>query len=332
MIARVAESCYWLMRYMERCSTTSRLLRVQSGMVLDTVIPASRTWLPLLTVSGERPSFEERYGKRAVSDGDKVVDHLTWDDTTAASIFSSLRYARENARTVRETISLEMWNSINAFWLWMRSRRARNMFKSDREAFFDEVNDRCHLFQGIAQDTMLHEEAFDFMLLGRYLERAGQTARILDLHHHALGGKVSAPTEAVEGAEWIAILRTRYAYEPFFKKRRSSLGGPAVAEFMIQEASFPNSVAHAVTRAQDCLTRIRPANSQIGRRSADALARLRSAVVGLDVERAIDGAIHDVLTHIVDHTAEISRAISEEYFYAVFPEQEVEESSAVTEA
>jgi uncharacterized alpha-E superfamily protein len=307
MIARVAETCYWLMRYVERCATTARLLRVQSSMLLDTVLPSHRTWLPLLIVSGEEPSYVERFGHDAVGEGERVQEYLTWDYSNPASIFSSLRLARENARTIRETISLEMWNGINSFWIWIREDETRAMYDSDRLDFYDAVADHCNAFNGVLYKTMLHEEPFDFMRLGMHLERAGQTARILDLHHHALSGRPEVPTEALETAEWIAILRTRYAYEPFFKKRRGEL-------------SFPSSVAYTLTRAQAALERIRPNRSGIGVRSAEMLNMLRSGVVGLDVERAIATDIHEILTQIVDRTAEVSAAIGEEFFYAVLPE------------
>jgi uncharacterized alpha-E superfamily protein len=319
MISRVAESCYWLMRYVERADTMARLLRVHTGMVLDTVLPADRMWRPLLIVAGQESDFEERYGAARVSDGEVVQEYLTWDDSHPASIFSAVRAARENARTVREAISLEMWNVLNSLWLWLAEDGSREMYDAERQAFYDQVNDRCHLFQGVWQNTMLHEGPFDFMRLGLNLERAGQTARILDLHHHALSGAAHVPTAAVDTVEWIAILRTRYAYEPFFKKRRTSLGGPAVTEFLLQEPSFPTAVAYAVTRAKQSLDRIRPVDSPIGLRSAELLDALRSTVVNLDVERAIDSNIHGVLTHIVDHTAELSQAITEEYFYGVMP-------------
>lgn len=319
MISRVAESCFWLMRYVERCDTMARLLRVQAGMVLDTALPDNRRWLPLLHVSGEAPTFEQLFGGAGVGDGEKVQEYLTWEDANPASIFSSAHHARENARTMRETISLEMWNSLNRFWIWLGEEDARSLFATDRLDFYDHVSDYCHVFNGILYKTMLHEEPFDFMRLGLHLERAGQTARILDLHHHALRSWTDIPSEALGAVEWISILRTRYAYEPFFKKRKGSLSGPAVASFLLQEPNFPSSVAYALTQAHVALDRIRPSGSQIGHRSGDLINKLRTGVVGLDVARAVDTDIHDVLTHIVDATAEVSAAVGEEYFYAVPP-------------
>ncbi len=318
MISRVAESCFWLMRYVERCDADARLLRVHSGMVLDTVLPRERAWRPLLIVEGEEPAFDERFGRSASGDGEVVQRYLTWDPGCSVSILSSLRMARENARTVRETISLEMWNSLNAFWLWMCSDVARAVYDDERAAFYEEVSNRCHLFEGISHNTMLHEEPFDFMKLGLNLERAGQTTRILDLQHHALQGKALLPDEAVGAAEWIAILRTCSAYEPFFKKVRGTLDGPSVAQFLLHEAAFPGSVLHTLTRAKNFLNRIRPADVPgIGSASSELLDRLHAYVDALDMDKVLHDGIHEVLTYIVDSIAEVSQAIGQDYFYAV---------------
>lgn len=318
MISRVAETCFWLMRYVERCDATARLLRIHSGMVLDTVLPPARTWRPLLIVEGEAPTFDARFGEEASADGEAVQRYLVWDGDCSVSIKSSVRMARESARTVRETISLEMWNALNATWLWICDDAARDTYDGQRLAFYEEVSNRCHLFEGIAHNTMLHEEPFDFMKLGLNLERAGQTARILDLQYHALGGAATLPSEAVGAAEWIAILRARAAYEPFFKKVRGPLDGPAVAEFLLHEAAFPASVLHALTRARNFLGRIRPAETpEIGRESTERLAELHAYVHGLDIDQALEDGIHEVLTSIVDQIAEVSNAIREDYFHAV---------------
>jgi len=316
MISRVAESCFWLARYVERCDATARLLRVHSGMLLDTVLPPDRAWRPLLIVAGEAPTFEERFGSRASADGNAVQAYLTWDQGCGASILSSLHMARENARTVRETISVEMWNCLNAFWLWMCSEGARRLYEEERQVFYEEVSNRCHLFQGISQNTMLHEEPFDFMKLGINLERAGQTARVLDLQHHALGGTAKVPSEAVGAAEWIAILRTRAAYEPFFKKVRGPLDGPAVAEFLLLDTAFPASVRHALVRARNFLGRIRR-SPEIGNESAALLEALCDSIESLDIDRALESGIHEVLTDIVDRLGAISYAVGQDYFYAV---------------
>jgi uncharacterized alpha-E superfamily protein len=322
VISRAAESCFWLVRYVERCHATARLLQVHSGMVLDTLLPPARAWCPLLIVQGEGPHFEELYGLQAATDGEAVQRYLTWDERCPVSIARSLRAARESARTVRETISLEMWNAVNSFWLWLNDEDTRKTYDGERQTFYEEVGVRGHLFSGTCHNTMLHEEPYEFMRLGSNIERAGQTARILDLQHHALAVAGSLPAEAVGAAEWIAILRTCYAYEPFFKKRKAPLSGEAVAEFLLLDRAFPGSVLHAVTQAQRFLRQIRPWElPEIGRKSAWLLGELLSFVVNLEMERVLQDGIHEVLTAIVERTDAVSQAIAEDYFYAARPEK-----------
>jgi len=320
MISRVAEDCFWLFRNIERANSTARLLRVHSGMILDAALPPSRTWRPLLIVLGEEPTFVDRLGAAKAEDGDAVLEYLTWDTRSGVSIASCLRAAREGARTIRETVSLEMWDTLNALWIWLTHGAGRRMYNRERAAFYEEVTRRCHQFLGACQSTMLHEEPFDFMRLGLNLERANQTARILDLQHHALGPDSRGPESAVRAAEWIAILRACAAYEPFFKKGSAPLSGPAVAGFLLLEPAFPGSVLHSLQRARNFLRRIggtrgpRP-NSP----SLDLITTFVDDIEVLDLQKALDEGIHETLTSIVDRAAELAAAIREDYFAPQIP-------------
>ncbi len=326
MISRVAETCFWQFRYAERANSTARLLRVHSGLVLDAALPPERMWRPLLIVLGEEPAYLERMGESRTADGDAVLEYLTWDPDSPVSIVSSLRWAREGARTIRETVSLEMWETLNAAWIWVTRGSGRRLYKREPSAFYEEVTRHIHQFIGACQGTMLHEEPFDFMRLGLNLERASQTARILDLQYHALGSEVEGPESAVRAAEWIAILRACAAYEPFFKKRSASLSGHAVAEFLLQEPAFPGSVVHALDRARNFLRRIRDADIEEPEApeagpspSLELLTRFLEDVRRLDVREAIREGIHGSLTAIVDRSAEVAEAVRGEYFDQKLP-------------
>jgi len=332
MISRVAEDCFWLLRNIERANSTARLLRVHSGMVLDAALPPSRTWRPLLIVLGEEPSFLERMGASKAVDGDAVLEYLTWDTRTGVSISRSLRAAREGARTIRETVSLEMWDTLNALWIWLTRGAGRRMYNRERAAFYEEVTHRCHQFLGASQSTMLHEEPFDFMRLGLNLERANQTARILDLQYHALGPDSRGPESAVRAAEWIAILRACAAYEPFFKKRSAPLSGPAVAEFLLLEPAFPGSVLHSLQRARNFLRRI---GGTAGRGPSSPSLALVSQFVDdvetLNLQEAFDEGIHQTLTSIVDRAADLAAAIREDYFAPQLPDAVATSTPGVTQ-
>ncbi len=317
MISRVAESCFWLNRYMERVETLARILDVNLAFVLDVNLPAADRWRPLLIVTGVEPQFNRRFGADAGNDGEAVQQYLTWDDDNPCSVYTSLHLARENARTIRETISLEMWEAINQLWLWLSGRTARKLYDRDRHAFYLHLRNQGLLFHGVCHNTVLHEEPFDFMRLGTALERAGQTARIVDVKYYALGPTGVGPETSAETAQWLATLRSCSAIEPFFKRSGSVLSGGAVASFLMLDERFPRSVLHNLDRAENFLRRIRPLDRpQVGARSAAVLESLLMQVQSLTVDKLIGtkGGIHKALTEVIGKTAGVCDLIHEELF------------------
>lgn len=315
MISRVAESCFWLQRYMERIENAARLLEANLSFVLDVSVPLREQWRPFIVVSGEEKRFVEYHGEDALEDGDLVQHYLTWDERNPVAIHTSLRWARENARTIREAISDEMWETINEFFLWIGGPKSKRLWQRDRAGFYARIKETCLLFYGVCHNTMLHEEPFDFMRLGMLLERAGQTARILDVKHHALGptkGDIETPAES---AQWLAILRSCGANEGFFKSQAGAVTGPAVAEFLLLEDSFPRSVLHCLDRAWNFMRRIRPERDDVpGVRSSTLLRRLRDRLRSLTIQEIVEAGIHEELTRIVDGTMEICGAVHADYF------------------
>lgn len=324
MISRVAESCFWLHRYMERADNTARLLRVNRSFVLDLQLPLAAQWRPVVVVSGEQERFAERHEAAAVDDGEKVQAYLTWDEDNPTSIVSSARWARENGRTIRETISLEMWEALNGFWHWVSARKARKLYDSDRDAFYCRVRDAVSLFLGVSRHTVLHDEPFAFMQLGVLLERAGQTARIVDVKHHALGptstnGGPARQENAIEAAHAMALLRSCSAIEPYFKRQVRTPTGAGVVSFLYGEAQFPRSITSCLTESQRLLTDIRTrAGLHIGAHSAKLIGTL---VDSLDPGRRTGifaPSLHEELTRIVDATAEVCGAVHSDYFDPTF--------------
>lgn len=316
MICRVAESCFWLHRYLERVESTARALRVNGFFLLDARLPEAQQWRPLLIVSGEEPSFLELEGEERADDGEAVQSYLVWDERNPASIHNSLRAARENARTTREAISLEMWEAVNALWHWLQEEETRAAYDRNRARFYEEVQESCYLIQGITQQTMLHEEPFDFMRLGLNLERASQTARILDVKHHALGPMKGSRETAAEVMEWQAILRSCSAYEPFFKRTASSISGPAVAGFLLLDRAFPRSVLHCLERARNFITRIRAtAPPGTGTGAAEGVDELLEHLHAREIEEVLYSDTHEELTKVIDDVALIGDQIRQDFFH-----------------
>ena len=238
VISRVAESCFWMNRYVERVEVLSRMLGVNLAFQLDVAMPDAERWRPLVVVAGEEEDFLKRTAASDVDDAEVVQEYLTWSDDNASSLRSSLRFARENARTIRETISLEMWETLNDLWVWFGEPAARRLYRSDRYAFYLKLRNQCLLFHGTAQATMLHEDPFEFMRLGTALERAGQTARILDIKHHGVGPTTAGIETPEEAAQWLATLRYCSGAEPFLKRGEQAVSGAEVAAFLLFEPHF----------------------------------------------------------------------------------------------
>ena len=315
MISRAAECCFWLNRYLERGETLARLLGANLAFQLDVQIPEAERWRPLLIVTGEHERFDESVGPEAGEDDEAVQHFLTWDEENPASIVSSLLWARENARTLRATVSLEMWETANELWLFLNTEEGRRLYQRNRYAFYQEVRNRCLLFHAHALTTMLHEEPFDFMRLGTALERAGQTARLLDVKYHSLGPTRAESEMPAEAAQWLAVLRFCSGVEPFFKRSAHVLSGPAVAGFLLFDRSVPRSVLHNLSRARNFLGRIsRPTASGVGDRSHQLLDALHGWLEGLTLEEVLERSIHDVLEFLVQSTAEVCSAIHDDYF------------------
>ena len=291
MIARVADSCFWLQRYVERFDYTARLISINLETLLDVELPLDEHWRPLLEAAGEEDSFVERHGAAARDDGEVVQAYLTWSEANPVSILTSAHNARENARTIRETLSLEAWETLNRFWLWLSGGPGKRLYKSDRESFYEMLRQEALLFRGVCLETMPHDRPFDFLRLGTTLERASQIARTLGVKYHQM-----APIhreEAYEGSDqltlWLALLRCSGCSEAFFK-RGFPLEGRFVAEFMIFDRDHPRTILHNIERSWNFLQRIRPVR---GARYPSARLDLRpapGAAAGLDRRSA--GARH----------------------------------------
>ena len=227
MISRVAESCFWLNRYVERVEVLARMLGVNLAFQLDVELARGRA----LAAAGDR----DRAARRTSS---KRFEPRTADDAEAragvsspgttenpSSLLSSLRAARENARTIRETISLEMWETLNDLWVWLQRARPRGGSTiATATPSTLRLRNQCLLFHGVAQAARCSTRSpFEFMRLGTALERAGQTARMLDVKHHSVGDPRTTVEESpAEIAQWLAILRFCSGVEPFLKRARQS--------------------------------------------------------------------------------------------------------------
>ena len=310
MISRVAEHCFWLARYLERAENTARVLDVNHTLLLDFHVPVEQQWKPLLIISGVHD-----YEKEPTADN--VQEFMTWDRDNPFSIASSLAWARENARIIREVISAEMWERMNFYHLWMRADESRAHYDAHRGEFYARVRRINQLLHGIADATMSHGEAWEFFKLGTHLERTSQTARIMDVKYHTLLPKMGDVGSPVDNAHWIAILTSCSGYEPFHKKTRLVPNDPAaaVAEFLIFDEQFPRSIRRCLWECESATASA--AGNPVGRRPTEPERLIAELIAYLDARKIPDvirEGLHETLTHVVDSVHTIGDAIHATFF------------------
>jgi uncharacterized alpha-E superfamily protein len=325
VISRVADHCFWFGRYLERTESTARMLAVTQNLALDAELTPLQCWLPVVIVAGQKAHFTAQHGEHAAGDGEFVQRYMSFDDDNSTSLHRSISAARDNARSIREVVSLETWETVNELHLWMGSEAALEEFASQRYAFYRRIRQLTQLCLGLTQSTMLHDTPLDFIWLGVLLERVGQTARTLDVHHHAFthlappgeGGPPSGRSsshQVVETALWLSLLRACSGFEPFMKLNQGKVTEQAVARFLLFEPRFPRSIRHCVDAAYARLCDIRPPDNATlpGGHSLERLHVLDQWITDRAQDPFDPSVVHDALTHVVDETATICDGIGRE--------------------
>jgi len=313
LICRVADHCFWFGRYLERAEATARTLAVTHTMSLGAEASMRQIWLPVIIIGGEEERFGQRVGMEWAEDGDRVQEYMTWDEGNPGSIWAAVRALRENARAIRDQISLEAWHAINELYVWMLDEGVRNRYSDARYEFYQRVWQVTLQVHGLLAGTMGHDTPLDFITLGSTLERANQTARVLDVHYHA--NKYLSDDAVADGAVWISFLRALGGYETFMKKARGQVREAEVTNFLILEHRFPRSIAYSILTAYQRLKSIRPDDSPPelpGARSVAMLAEFRRWILGQTRESISATGVHLVLTRVVDEVHEICDAIGKE--------------------
>ncbi len=322
MISRVADHCFWFGRYLERAESTARVLHVTESLALDADLSPSQCWLPVIIVAGEKERFFAKFGESAAGEGEIVQRYMAWDDENFTSLKSSIAAARENARSIREVVSIEAWETTNELYLWINGPEAEEEYESHRYGFYLRIRRSIQLCLGLLRSTMLHDTPLDFIWLGVLLERVGQTARVLDVHHHAFS---NLPTrhQVVETALWLSLLRACSGFEPFMKRQLGKVTGDAVASFLLLEPAFPRSIRFGVHASFERLCSIRPpgASSLPGGETLARLGELDDWLHHLTPD-TLGADVHEPLTHVVDEIAAVCNGIARELIgFAQAPSQ-----------
>jgi uncharacterized alpha-E superfamily protein len=266
MLSRVADSLYWMSRYLERAEHTVRILDVNMGLMLDrTSTSEEGRWRRVLAALGnpEGISWEDDYYE--------IVYSLTFDPEVRASITSCLVAARENARQVRDELSSEQWQQLNRLYHSVTQRNSDRGPDIGLAEFLPAVVDGVHLFQGVTDSTMIHGEGWQFIQMGRYLERAAATANLLDLYH---ADSLATPEDAADGRlyhEWVGLLRCCTAFEAYCKVYTADLTPDRILEFLLLNPEFPHSLRYSIDCVRQALLAVQYSS---GRPPVDELTRV----------------------------------------------------------
>ncbi len=324
MLSRTAEALYWMARYIERAEDMTRLLAVNFNALLDTQPEDSRQgWQPLVTITGDEALFTEVYGEATSS---AIIEFLLWHPLNPNAVTSCINRARENARSVREQISSEMWEHINRLYLLTRDANHEAVLTSPSE-LFREVRDGSQAFQGITSATLTHGEPYQFIQLGLYLERADKTARILDAKYLYINRLERDSAETA--LQLIALLRSCSAFEPFRRAAKGELSLERVADYLLLDHAFPRAVLFCIDRCTRLLDTIRNLHDVPSRpdQPGRMLGRLSADLEYLDISDVLGDNLDPYLKRLVARLNIIGSEIGKTYFNTrvIFPESRPQE-------
>jgi len=310
LLSRAAEAIYWMARYIERAENVARFIDVNLHLQLDMPLEPAHQWQPLIDTSGDAAIFRERFGRAKKAN---VIKFLVLDTNNLNSISSCLRAARENARSVREIISSEMWEQVNSMYLKIQSQRA--LADSERLAeVLRGLRLACHMFQGITDSTMSYNEAWHLLRLGRQLERADKTSRILDVKYFMLLPSADAIGTPYDDIHWSAVLKSVSGFE-MYRKKHGRITPRNIVHFLVLDREFPRAVRHCLRMADESLHAI--TGTPMGSceyPSERALAPLRAELDYMPVERIIGHGLHEYLDSLQVRMNTIDNNLSLDFF------------------
>ncbi len=310
MLSRVADSVFWMARYIERAENVARFIDVNHNLTLDLGEGLGDQWAPLVYTTGDHEEFFKLYDQAT---RENVLRFLAFDKKNPNSIFSCVCSARENARTAREIISSDMWEELNRFYLLVRD--AVNSGASGDYEFFAEVKRASHLLIGTTDCTMSHGEAWNFARMGRLLERADKTTRIVDVKYFILLPQAAADVgTSLDVVQWSALLRSASALE-MYRRNHGRIQPQKVIDFLLLDRNFPRSVRYCVGGAEDSLHAVTGTpEGTFGNRAEQQLGRLRSELDFTSIDDVISSGLHEFVDVVQDRLNRTGEAIYQSFF------------------
>ena len=307
MLSRVAENLYWMARYLERAENVARLINSTTQVLLDLPKEAKFGWDVVIKVAGLDQLFRDRYPE---ADETSVIRFLILDEHNPSAIVSCIRNARENSRTFREVLPREFWERINGLHLYIQRSAARTtQGRGERFEVLNEIIERRQSVVGLLAGCMSHDVAYQFIKLGRHIERADMTTRIVDVNSAVLLPSDGALSRAVLERLWMGTLKALSAYQMYRRHVGVHIEGAGVVNFLLTDQQFPRSVVHGLSEVEGCLAALPD--------SGEAMKALRTAwrrLEGLRFENLAPVVLHDYLDQVQADLGAIHDAVRKQYF------------------
>ncbi len=309
LLSRVAESVYWSARYLERAEATARMIKVHTEMFLDLPLDAGIGWSPLLAVTGSREEFDDQHDH---ADEDTIIRFLAIEPNSTSSILTSISSARVNFRVTRAIFPNSSWEELNQLFLWIVQSRALAVDRRTRLAWMDRIIRDCQVLRGLLSSVMSHDAAYSFLEIGRAIECADMTTRVLDVQAGVLlatSNAAPSATETYSDITWASVLKSVSAHQMFRRTVRSGVSGPEALRFLLSDPQFPRSVEHSLTRISRALLELP--------RYEDAMAscaRVQKQLVEAQVGELAGQGLHDYVDDLQLGIEELHSALTDTYF------------------
>ena len=312
MLSRVAESLYWFGRYIERAENVARIIDVNYNLMLDSDTTSSKAqWEPLVVSLGDEEEFLARHKKYTEKN---VLYFLTFDEKNPNSIWSCISSARFNARSVRESISPEMFQEVNEIYHKLNLLREKKQTTERMKKIYDMVVKFSHLLIGLTERTILQDEGWCFIRLGRMLERADKTTRILDVKYFFLLPSVGYVNTPLDDIQWAALLKSASAFEPY-RRKYHKIEYDKIIEFLVTDRTLPRSVKYATNRAFEMLNQI---DNSMGTESLRKLSDLNQDLDVISVAEIKQQGLHEYIDLIQKRLNDVGEAIYKDFFLLNF--------------
>ena len=311
MLSRVAESLYWMARYIERAENVARFIDVNHNLTLGEGTELGHQWAPLICTTGDQGLFDDLYGEPS---RESVLQFLAYDRRNPNSIITCVANARENARSVRETITTPMWQQINTFFLLVTAAAREQRPLVEPHEFCDAVKSASHTLLGLAYATMSQGEAWHFAEMGRLLERADKTSRIVDVQYFLLLPTAKEVGSALDVVRWSALLRSASALS-MYRRTHGQITPTNVARYLILDRNFPRAMHFCLIRAQDSLCEITGSpHGTFQLKSEQLMGRMRAELDYTSIDDVISRGMHEYIDRFQSKMNQLGEAIHQDFF------------------